>query len=268
MIRPGQATRDEPDGAIPSRDDDLCAGRQQREEVLLGVEIEHQVGFEHLAQAMLDLLRDGARRTAYQNHTRRRAFLHHDIGMKLRRRPRQTLDRRLFGAINRLPHTKYLDEQISLLSDLGKGVGWTAGGAWLALRDGSRGQRAAAASVGGLLAAVALVQGPVKASFPRNRPSFRHQKVAVVVGEQPLDTSFPSGHTAGSFAAAVALSSVYPKDRPLLLLLASAVGVSRVYLGHHFPSDVLVGAAAGAAVGMLASRLAHLRTPGEPAASD
>jgi membrane-associated phospholipid phosphatase len=188
--------------------------------------------------------------------------------MKLRRRPRQTLDRKLFGAINRLPHTKYLDEQISLLSDLGKGVGWTAGGAWLALRDGSRGQRAAAASVGGLLAAVALVQGPVKASFPRNRPSFRHQKVAVVVGEQPLDTSFPSGHTAGSFAAAVALSSVYPKDRPLLLLLASAVGVSRVYLGHHFPSDVLVGAAAGAAVGMLASRLAHLRTPGEPAASD
>ena len=70
--------------------------------------------------------------------------------MKLRRRPRQTLDRKLFGAINRLPHTKYLDEQISLLSDLGKGVGWTAGGAWLALRDGSRGQRAAAASVGGL----------------------------------------------------------------------------------------------------------------------
>jgi undecaprenyl-diphosphatase len=92
--------------------------------------------------------------------------------------------------------------------------------------------------------------------------------IAVVVGEQPLDTSFPSGHTAGSFAAAVALSGVYPEDRPLLLLLASAVGVSRVYLGHHFPSDVLVGAAAGAAVGMLASCLGHLGTPGEPAASD
>jgi undecaprenyl-diphosphatase len=188
--------------------------------------------------------------------------------MKLRRRRRQSLDRRLFGAINQLPHTTYLDEQISLLSDLGKGMGWAAGGAWLALRDGSRGSRAAAASVGGMLAAIALVQGPVKASFPRNRPSFRHQKVAVVVGQQPLDTSFPSGHTAGSFAAAVALSSFYPKDGPLLLLVASAVGISRVYLGHHFPSDVLVGAAAGAAVGGLASRLARVRTPSEAQETD
>jgi membrane-associated phospholipid phosphatase len=186
--------------------------------------------------------------------------------MKLRRSPRQTLDRRLFGALNRLPHTKYLDEQITLLSDLGKGMGWAAGAAWLAYRDGSRGRRAALASVSGMLAAVALVQGPVKASFPRNRPSFRHEKVAVVVGQQPLDTSFPSGHTAGSFAAAVALSSFYAKDRPLLLLLASAVGVSRVYLGHHFPSDVLVGASAGAAIGWMASGLAHLRTPSEPSA--
>jgi undecaprenyl-diphosphatase len=186
--------------------------------------------------------------------------------MNLRRRRRQSLDRKVFGALNRLPHTKYLDEQISLLSDLGKGMGWTAGASWLALRDGSRGRLAALASVGGMLAAVALVQGPVKASFPRNRPSFRHEKVAVVVGQQPLDTSFPSGHTAGSFAAAVALSSFYPKDGPLLLLLASAVGTSRVYLGHHFPSDVLVGAAAGAAIGGMASRLAHLCTPSEPSA--
>jgi len=186
--------------------------------------------------------------------------------MNLRRRRRQSLDRKLFGALNRLPHTKYLDEQISLLSDLGKGMGWTAGAGWLALRDGSRGRLAALASVGGMLAAVALVQGPVKASFPRNRPSFRHEKVAVVVGQQPLDTSFPSGHTAGSFAAAVALASFYPKDGPLLFLLASAVGASRVYLGHHFPSDVLVGGAAGAAIGGVAARLAHLGRPSEPAA--
>lgn len=186
--------------------------------------------------------------------------------MNIRRRRRESLDRRLFGALNQLPHTTYLDEQISLLSDLGKGMGWTAGAAWLALRDGSRGRRAAVASVGGMLAAVALVQGPVKASLPRNRPSFRQQKTAVVVGKQPLDTSFPSGHTAGSFAAALALSSFYPKDGPLLLLLASAVGASRVYLGHHFPSDVLVGAAAGAAIGRMASRLAHVRTSSEPAA--
>jgi membrane-associated phospholipid phosphatase len=175
--------------------------------------------------------------------------------MKLRRRRRQPLDWRLFTAINRLPHTAYLDEQISLLSDLGKGAGWVAGGVWLALRDGPRGRRAALASVGGMLAAVAFVQGPAKATFPRRRPSFH--KLAVVVGTEPLDTSFPSGHTAGSFAAALALSSFYPKDTPLLFLLASGVGLSRIYLGHHFPSDVAVGAGLGLGVGGLASRLAR-----------
>jgi undecaprenyl-diphosphatase len=76
------------------------------------------------------------------------------------------------------------------------------------------------------------------------------------VGTEPADTSFPSGHTAGSFAAALALSTFYPKDSALLFLLASGVGLSRVYLGHHFPSDVGVGAVLGLGVGALASRLA------------
>src|SRR6516225_4280418 len=59
---------------------------------------------------------------------------------------RTTIDRRLYDAVNRLPHTPYLDEQVTLLSDLGKGAGWVAGAIWLALRDGHRGRRAAVAS--------------------------------------------------------------------------------------------------------------------------
>jgi membrane-associated phospholipid phosphatase len=183
--------------------------------------------------------------------------------MKLRRRSRQPLDWRLFRAVNGLPHTAYLDEQIALLSDLGKGAGWVAGAVWLAVRDGPRGRRAALASVGGMLAAVALVQGPAKATFPRRRPSFH--KLGLIVGQEPIDASFPSGHTAGSFAAALALSSFYPKDTPLLFLLASGVGAARVYLGHHFPSDVAVGAVLGLGVGGLASRLAGLLRPDAPA---
>src|SRR5437763_1681330 len=157
---------------------------------------------------------------------------------------RTTIDRNLFTAINDLPHTPYFDEQVTLLSDLGKGAGWVAGAAWLAVRDGTRGRRAALASVGAMLLAVGLVQGPIKGTLRRQRPFVR--KVARVVGRRPLDSSFPSGHTAGSFAAAAALTSFYPKDGPLLLGTAAAVGASRVYLGLHFPSDVLVGAALGA----------------------
>ncbi len=173
----------------------------------------------------------------------------------LRRIPRrQTLDARIYVALNGLPHRPSLDENVTLLSDLGKGAGWVAGSAMLALRGGSRGRRAGTAATVAMLCATALVQGPAKAVFRRRRP-FAH-RVATVVGVRPTDSSFPSGHTAGSFAAATALTAFYPRQGPLLMLAAGGVGLSRVYLGHHFPSDVLVGAAMGGAIGAIVARLA------------
>lgn len=176
-------------------------------------------------------------------------------------RTRETVDARLYSAINGLPHRDGGDEQVELLSDLGKGAGWVAGSAWLALRDGARGRRAAVAAVGAMFTAVALVQGPLKQTFRRNRPFKR--RLAFVVGPEPVDSSFPSGHTAGSFAAATALAAFYPRDRPILLGLAAAVGISRIYLGHHFPSDVLAGAAIGTGIGSAWARLARIRL-GDP----
>ena len=175
---------------------------------------------------------------------------------------RATLDRLLYDAINRLPHTPYFDEQVTLLSDLGEGIGWVAGATWLGLRDGGRGRRAAVASTAAMLVAVGLVQGPIKGTVRRRRPFLRG--ISRVVGAPPADASFPSGHTAGSFAAAVALASFYPRDAPLLLGLATAVGASRVYLGHHFPSDVLAGAGLGAGLGLLARRLLGRQPPTLP----
>ena len=166
---------------------------------------------------------------------------------------KQTIDARLYVAVNGLPHRRGTDDHIELLSDLGKGAGWVAGAVWLALRGGPTGRRAGAASIGAMFTAVALVQGPLKSRFKRHRP-FRN-RLAIVVGPEPVDSSFPSGHTAGSFAAAVALAAYYRKDRPILLGLAGAVGVSRVYLGHHFPSDVVVGAGVGTAIGLAWARL-------------
>jgi undecaprenyl-diphosphatase len=82
-----------------------------------------------------------------------------------------------------------------------------------------------------------------------------------VVGPRPTDSSFPSGHSAGSFAAATALAAFYPKDRSMLLALAAGVGFSRTYLGHHFPSDVLVGASMGWLIGKLGARLLRGQEP-------
>jgi undecaprenyl-diphosphatase len=59
------------------------------------------------------------------------------------------------------------------------------------------------------------------------------------------DSSFPSGHTGTAFAIATVLSNQYPRLRIPLYLGATLVGISRIYLGRHYPSDVLVGAAMG-----------------------
>ncbi len=82
----------------------------------------------------------------------------------------------------------------------------------------------------------------------------------------PRDGSFPSGHAAGSFCVAffllVALPVAFPgspnRSRAagaVAVVFAALVALSRVYLGAHFPSDVLAGAVLGACVGVAAGGL-------------
>jgi membrane-associated phospholipid phosphatase len=64
--------------------------------------------------------------------------------------------------------------------------------------------------------------------------------------------SMPSSHTSAAAALAVGLGALYPRARGLVWGLVAVVGVSRVVLGAHFPSDVVVGAGAGYALATLA----------------
>jgi membrane-associated phospholipid phosphatase len=59
--------------------------------------------------------------------------------------------------------------------------------------------------------------------------------------------SFPSGHATTAFAVAGAIGLIWPKARPWLLGLALLIGLSRILLGAHYPSDVVAGAALGLA---------------------
>jgi len=67
--------------------------------------------------------------------------------------------------------------------------------------------------------------------------------------------SFPSGHTLHAFAYAVILSSYYPALNYVLWPFAVVVGVSRIVLGLHYPSDVIVGAAVGALTAVVSFNL-------------
>jgi undecaprenyl-diphosphatase len=160
---------------------------------------------------------------------------------------RAGFDRRLYRVINDLPHTKTSDRYVSVLSDLGEGLGWVAGGIALAILGGPRGRRAGAATAAASLAATYIVQTRVKPIFRRVRPFVNRE--ARVVGIRPADHSFPSGHTASSFAAATALAFFYPRAAPLAYAVATGVGMSRVHLGVHFPSDAAVGGVIGIGIG-------------------
>lgn len=102
---------------------------------------------------------------------------------------------------------------------------------------------------------VALV---LKATVDRPRP-YETLAAADPLLRASVGNSFPSGHAATSFAGAVVLGYLFPRALPALLGLATLVAFSRVYIGVHYPLDVLGGAALGAVVAFAV--LAALRAP-------
>ena len=149
-------------------------------------------------------------------------------------------------------HSPWRTRLARTLTRLGDGSSWTVVGlaclATLTTKGLHLGLRLGAAT--GL---ATLFSQALKRSLTRARPD-----VSIVgfeaLAHNPDRFSFPSGHTAAAFAVAVSWAGEPFGLGPLSLLLATGIGLSRVYLGAHYPLDVAAGMVLGVSAG-LGSRL-------------
>jgi undecaprenyl-diphosphatase len=160
-------------------------------------------------------------------------------------------DQMLFRRIERL-RAPAIVRGMRALTHLGDAPGWIAIGLFLVASSGTAARSGLLLGTGALLAT--LVSQVLKRACRRARPSFGLQGFVAIV-ENPDRFSFPSGHSAAAFAVAVALAGQGSALGSLALVLACGIGVSRVYLGAHYPLDVAVGAALGGGCGLVARLL-------------
>jgi undecaprenyl-diphosphatase len=99
-----------------------------------------------------------------------------------------------------------------------------------------------------------LANHALKPLVSRERPFVSTPEI-LVIGSRPGDASFPSGHAANAFAGASVLARRLRGQRVLWWALAVLIAYSRIYLGVHYPLDVIGGALLGFVCGTVAGRV-------------
>ena len=185
-----------------------------------------------------------------------RFYLRHALLKRLG--PLDALDAQLFLWVNGLPHPRLLNRFFYFLTQIYRG-----GAGWYALmlvllacrpRLGWRVIRRSALPLG---LAIWLVEYPIKSYFRRRRP-FITIVQAMVIGRKPGSWSFPSGHSATAYAGAWLLSRCLPRWRFPLYLVGTLTAFGRIYLGAHYPGDVVAGSTLGVLFAWLLQRFPTL----------
>lgn len=116
----------------------------------------------------------------------------------------------------------------------------------------------------GVAAAISLiieaicVNGLLKNLIMRDRPFNVIEGLSILI-ETPHDYSFPSGHAGSSFAVAMVILLILPRRWGIPAIITAVVmAMSRIYVGVHFPSDILAGAVIGTATAILSVYIVKL----------
>ena len=148
--------------------------------------------------------------------------------------------------INRLSQRRWIRAFFSMISRLGDGGFWLAAGIALLVIQGKAGFGPFVQMFATAIAGV-LIYKLLKNRLVRERPYINHGDI--LCGTAPLDRySFPSGHTLHAVSLTIMLAHFEPLLLPIALPFAVLVALSRVILGLHYPSDVVVGAVIGASL--------------------
>lgn len=168
------------------------------------------------------------------------------------------IDRYFFLVINHLPHTELTDSMAQFISGVGSGgLVWLILSGILFIREEKHNHRFLKEAFGILIASWFGVEMVLKYLFARSRPT--EAIGAIIVGNGASWFSFPSSHATIAWAFYVLLSRQEPAWKPYLFVLASLVSLSRIYLGVHYPFDILCGGLIGWGIGTLIVYWGELR---------
>lgn len=163
----------------------------------------------------------------------------------------QQIEVKLFKKINGTYSRKHVNRFFRCVTHLGGAISSILTVLLLLILSNGSIQTIAWASAISLTGSHVIVQ-LIKRYFPRKRPYMALDEAFVI--EKPLkDPSFPSGHSTAIFSVLIPFILFIPFSlySILLLLLGLTVGLSRIVLGLHYPSDVLVGVLLGSSAGYL-----------------
>ncbi len=162
-------------------------------------------------------------------------------------------DRSLYNLVFFGPHPQWLNTfMVFITVPENFGLAAVVAALFLLTTCGNRGRRLVVSLLCGVGVSDPLSSFGIKSLVARPRPC--HGIVSDHLLKGCSDSfSFPSSHAVNIFCAATILSRIYPKAMIPAYVFAAMVGYSRVYIGVHYPFDVLGGAVIGIAIGYLVS---------------